>query len=158
MEQIIQFWRRLSASEQAIMGGGAGLLLIILLVFYVWQPLEKERTRLRASLPGLRVEAQQMRVDAVTVPKLKSTTKPAPLAGGLREIVEQAASGHRLQLSQLDPEANGKLNIMLAAVPFDAWVKWLAILQAQQSIRLDTCRVEALPQPGMVKVQAVLSR
>lgn len=157
MEQIRQFWQRLSAREQTIVGGGTGLLVIILLVFYVWQPLEKERTRLRASLPGIRAEAQQMRVDALAVPKLKSTAKPAALAGGLKEIVEQAASTHGLQVSQANPEGNGKLSMSLAAVPFDAWVKWLATLQAQQ-VRLDTCRVEALPQSGMVKVQAVLSR
>ena len=99
-----------------------------------------------------------MRVDALAVPKLKSTAKPAAHAGGLKEIVEQAASTHGLQVSQANPEGNGKLTISLAAVPFDAWIKWLATLQAQQSIRLDTCRVEALAQPGMVKVQAVLSR
>lgn len=158
MEQISQFWRRLSAREQAIVGSGAGLLVVILLAFYVWQPLEKGRARLRASLPKLRIVAQQMRVDAVAVPKLKSTAKPAPLAGGLRETVEQAASAHGLQMTQAHLEGNGKLNVSLAAVPFDAWVKWLATLQEQQSIRLDSCRVEALPQPGMVKVQAVLSR
>lgn len=155
MEQIRQFWRRLSAREQTIVGGGAGLLVIVLLVFYAWQPLEKERARLRASLPGLRAEAQQMRVDAVGVPKLKSAAKPALLAGGLKEIVEQAASAHGLQVTQASLEGNGKLNVTLAAVSFDGWVKWLATLQAQQAIRLDTCRVDALPQPGMVKVQAV---
>ena len=158
MEQIRQFWRRLSAREQVIVGAGAGLLVIVLLVFYVWQPLEKERARLRASLPKLRIAAQQMRVDAVAVPKLKSTAKPVPLAGGLREIVEQTASAHGLQVSQASLEGNGKLNITLAAVPFDSWVKWLATLQAQHAIRLNTCRIDGLPQPGMVKVQAVLSR
>ena len=158
MEPILRFWQRLSAREQVIVGSGAGLLVIILLVFYVWQPLEKERTRLRASLPKLRILAQQMRADADAVPKLKSTAKPAPLAGGLKEVVEQAASAHGLQLTQVNPEGSGKLNLSLATVPFDAWVKWLATLQAQQSIRLDACRVEAVPQAGMVKVQAVLSR
>lgn len=156
MEQLRQFWRRLSAREQVIAGGGASLLVITLLVFYVWQPVEKERTRLRAGLPGLRTEARQMRVDAVAVPKLKSTAKPAPLAGGLKETVEQAASAHGLQVAQINPEGNAKLSVTLAAVPFDGWVKWLATLQAQHAIRLDTCRVDALPQPGMVKVQAVL--
>jgi len=76
----------------------------------------------------------------------------------LRDAAEQTASAHGLQLSQANPEGNGKLNVTLAAVPFDGWVKWLATLQVQQAIRLDTCRVEALPQPGMVKVRVVLSR
>ena len=158
MDPILRFWQRLSAREQVIVGSGAGLVVIILLAFYVWQPLEKERTRLRASLPKLRTLAQQMQTDAVAVPKLKSTAKPPPLAGGLKEVVEQTASAHRLQVTQASPEGNGKLNVSLASVPFDAWVKWLAILQAQHAIRLDACRVEALSQSGMVKVQAVLSR
>lgn len=156
MEQIRQFWRRLSTREQMIVGGGTALLAIILLVFYVWQPLEKERTRLRASLPGMRAEAQKMRVDALAVPKLKSAAKPEPLAGGLKEMVEQAASAQRVQVTQVNTQGNGKLGVTLAAVPFDAWVKLLATLQTQQAIRLDTCRVEALPQSGMVKVQVVL--
>jgi type II secretory pathway component PulM len=104
----------------------------------------------------MRVEAQQMRVDALAVPKLKSAAKPASLAGGLKEMVEQAASAQGLQVTQASPQGNGKLGVTLAVVPFDAWVKWLATLQTQQAIRLDTCRVEALQQTGMVKVQAVL--
>lgn len=156
MEQIRQFWRRLSTREQMIVGGGTALLVIILLVFYVWQPLEKERTRLRVSLPGMRAEAQQMRVDALAVPKLKNIARPVPLAGGLKEMVEQTASAQGLQVTQVNTQGNGKLSVSLAAVPFDAWVKWLATLQTQQAIRLDTCRVEALPQSGMVKVQVVL--
>lgn len=158
MEPILRFWRHLSVREQVIVGSGAGLLVIVLLVFYVWQPLEKERARLRASLPKLRITARQMRVDAVAVPKLKSASKPAPLAGGLRETVEQLASAYGLQVSQANPEGNGKLNVSLATAPFDGWVKWIAALQAQQAIRLDACHVDALPQSGMVKVQAVLSR
>ena len=158
MMESIPFWRRLSSREQMAMSGGAGLLVVVLLVFYVWQPLEKERTRLRTSLPTLRLEAQQMRVDAAEVPRLNSTAKPSSNAGGLRAAVEQAASVHGLQVTQVSSEGTNKLSITLAVAPFDSWVKWLAALQAQYAIRLESCRVDALSQAGMVKVQAVLVR
>ncbi len=158
MGKILHFWRRLSAREQVIMGGGVGLLVIVILVFYVWQPLEKERARLRASLPRLRVAAEKIRADVAEVPKLKRDEKPVLVAGGLREMVEQAASADGLQVTQANAEGNNKLNVTLTAVAFDGWAKWLAALQIQKGIRLDSCRIEALPQPGMVKVQAVLTR
>lgn len=158
MEKILHFWRRLSAREQVIVGGGVGLLVMVALAFYVWLPLEKERVRLRASLPGLRDEAQQMRANMTEVPKLKSAVKPVLPGDGLRGMVEQAASSHGLQVTQANPEGNNKLSVTLTAVVFDGWVKWLAALQAQHGVRLESCRVDVLPQPGMVKVQAVLAR
>jgi general secretion pathway protein M len=157
MEKILHFWRRLSTREQVIVGGGVTLIVLIFLVFYVWQPLEKTRARLRTSLPKLREEAQQLRANVLEVPKLKSAVRPVS-PDGLREIVEQTASSLGLQVTQANAEGNNKLNVTLTAVAFDGWVKWLAALQTQKGIRLDSCRIEALPQPGMVKVQAVLAR
>lgn len=159
MEPILQFWRRLSMREQWILGSGSGLLLLVLLVFYVWQPLDKARTNLRASLPKLRIEAEKMRAEVAEVSRLKAMVgKPNVAQVGIRESLEQSAAALGIRVTQSNPEGNNKLNVTFSEVPFDGWVKWLGTLQTQQRIRLESSRIESLPQPGMVKVQAVFAQ
>ncbi|GAO34651.1 general secretion pathway protein M [Sulfuricella sp. T08] len=159
-ERVQQFWMQASPMERWLIGGGFGLLLVVVLVFYVWQPLVHDRQKLRANLPQLRVSAEQMRLNAAEVVRLKTLPSSASMAnGGIRGAVENSAAAFKLRdsLSQVSVEGDGRISITMATVPFDNWVRWLGHLQEQYRIRLESCRVEALPQPGMVRIKAVLA-
>jgi type II secretory pathway component PulM len=43
-------------------------------------------------------------------------------------------------------------------LPFDAWLAWMENLQRELGIRLEACRISALDQPGMVRLEAIFSR
>ena len=159
-ERFQQFWMRTSLRERWLIGGGFGLLLVVLLVFYVWQPVVRDRQKLRANLPQLRANAEQMRLSAAEVARLKAQPASVSLPnGGIRGAVENSAAAFKLRdsISNVSEEGEGRINISMATVPFDDWVRWLGHLQEQYRIRLESCRVEALPQPGMVSIKAVLA-
>lgn len=159
-ERFQQFWMQASPRERWLIGGGFGLLLVVLLVFYVWQPVVRDRQKLRANLPQLRANAERMRLNAAEVARLKTLPSSASLPnGGIRGAVENSAAAFRLRdsMSQVSVEGDGRISISMAPVPFDSWVRWLGQLQEQYRIRLESCRIEALPQPGMVRVKAVLA-
>lgn len=158
-EKFQQFWKQASSRERWLIGGGFGLLLVVVLVFYVWQPVVRDRQKLRANLPHLRANAEQMHLSAAEVTRLKTLPASALLPnGGIRSAVEKSAETFKLRdsTSKVSVEGDGRVSISMASVPFDNWVRWLGYLQEQYRIRLESCRVEALPQPGMVRVKAVL--
>lgn len=159
-ERFQQFWMQASPRERWLIGGGFCLLLIAVLFFYVWQPVVRDRQKLRANLPQLRTHAEQMRLNEAEVGRLKTLPASAALPkGGIRGAVENSAAAFKLRdsMSQVSVEGDGRISFSMAPVSFDNWVRWLGHLQEQYRIRLESCRVEALPQPGMVRVKAVLA-
>lgn len=158
-ERFQQFWMQASPRERWLITGGLGLLLVVVLFFYVWQPVVRDRQKLRASLPQLRTNAEQMRLYAAEVARLKKLPASDALPnGGIRGVVEKSAVSFKLRdsMSQVSVEGDGRISITMDTVAFDNWVGWLGHLQEQYRIRLESCRVEALPQPGMVRIKAVL--
>lgn len=154
-----QFWKQAPPRERWIIGGGFGLLLVVVLVFYVWQPLVRDRQKLRANLPQLRLNAEQVRLNAAEVNKLKALPASAELPnGGIRGVVETSATAFKLResLGQVIVEGNERISISMTIVSFDSWVRWIGNLQEQYRLRLESCQVEALPQPGLVNIKAVL--
>ena len=42
-------------------------------------------------------------------------------------------------------------------LPFDAWLAWIGNAQRELGIRVDACRISALDQPGMVRLEAIFA-
>jgi type II secretory pathway component PulM len=85
----------------------------------------------------------------------------APIAGGdtLENAARQAAARFGLALAPaaLTAQSGDRLLVSLDSVAFDAWVRWLGELGAQ-GVSLAACKVEALPEPGQVRIKATLAR
>jgi general secretion pathway protein M len=57
----------------------------------------------------------------------------------------------------MDVQDANRVVVAFGAVAFADWLGWVASLGSQQ-VRLSACRIEALPEPGMVGVTATLQR
>ena len=159
MNTVVQnWWRNLALRERRVIAWGAGALLLALAYAYLWQPLEAERTKLKAGLPALRTAAAEVKAEAEEAVRLKSLgSSPvtgAALQAAVRQAANDAGNGKTLQLGMLD---DTRVNAAWPAISFDAWTGMLTALQAGQHVRLESATVEALPATGMVRVQAVFS-
>lgn len=160
MRQSLQtWWQQLASRERMMIGwGGAGLLLALVYA-YLWLPLDAERHKLRAGLPAQRAAAAGMRLQADEVLRLKALAK-APMPGGalhsaLQQAVQESSLGEKgFQLAMLDER---RASAAWPAISFDAWTMLVVKLQNSQHIRLDSAAIDALPEPGMVRVQAVFA-
>jgi type II secretory pathway component PulM len=54
MSRLATAWRQRSAGERRALAWGAGLVALLLVVTFVWLPLERSRQRLAVELPLLR--------------------------------------------------------------------------------------------------------
>lgn len=151
-------WQQLAPRERLVIGwGGAGLLLALLYA-YLWQPLDSERHRLRAALPALRVAVEEVRAGAEEASRLKTSASPATTGTALQAAVQQAASesggAQAPQFSLLD---ESRVSATWPSISFEAWAAMAAKLQSARHIRLESVTVDALPEPGLARVQAVFA-
>ena len=152
-------WHSRSARERSMVAAGATLLAIMLVVALVWLPLERARARLAAELPQLRATVLALQRDADEVRRLRALpatipANPSPLAP-LMAANSWARDLPGVQLSVPD-ERHVKLSG--ADIGFTALLDWLATAQAAHGLRVESARIDALPEPGRVRAELMLER
>ncbi|PTQ80687.1 general secretion pathway protein M [Nitrosospira multiformis] len=153
-ERLRKAWESRSPRERRVI---IILGVISSAVLYLWlvSAADRARTRLRSSLPQLRVQAEEFEQQAAGYERIKVTPSPPPSSGDLHTLMQTQADvlGLSHALNGIDTLGNDQVQITFTAVPFADWLSWLAGMQ--QHVRLETARVEALPEPGRVKVIAI---
>ena len=157
-DTLIQFWRTRAPRERLVLAGGSALLVLALLYAYVWLPMQRDVAQLRQALPQLRDQAGQLQQDAAEVVRLKKQPAVSREAGSLARAVEQRAiaSGLRERIESITPQGVGQVRVVLPQVGFDAWIALLGELQSGEGVRVESARIEAGGEAGMVSVDAVL--
>jgi len=156
--QLVQFWRTRAPRERLVLAGGSALLALALGFAYGWLPMQREAAQLRQTLPQLRAQARQLQQDSQEARRLKARPALAQ-QDSLASLIEQRATagGLRDRIESIVPQDAGHVRVVLPVVAFDAWIGWLGELQARHGVRVESARVEAGEEAGMVKVEAVLA-
>lgn len=139
-----------------IIGGSVGLLLVLYLS--LWLPMQRELTRLRASVPQEKVQLAQMRVQAMEISQLRASGRVPQAGGNLLVNLEQSATanGIRGRIIRMEPAGSNGANLSLEGVNFNALIGWLASLQNQGGVRIEKATFEAQPAVGTVNARLVL--
>lgn len=151
-EAIYQWWTERSQRERVIVVFGTSLVAALVLWLGVYQPIDAERQRLSERVPQLRATLQKMQAQAEQVQSVQSRPKPASLEIAL----EEAATQSGLANANIAADGPDRARASFTSVEFNKWIQWAGRLQAERAIRIESAQVEALPEPGMVKVTAVL--
>lgn len=158
-DTLIQFWRTRAPRERLVLAGGSALLALALGVAYGWLPMQREVAQLRMALPQLRDQARQLQQDAQEVGRLK--TQPAVMreTDNLALTIEQRAiaSGLRERIESITPQGVGQVRVVMPRVAFDDWIGWLAELQTSHGVRVESARIDATDDAGMISVDALLA-
>jgi len=156
--RVRDFWDEIAPRERAMISIGLLILLPLGLYLYLWQPMYSERTRLAQRVEQQREQLVQLRADSEEIKRLRSQ---APIRSGqtLEASARLAAARFGLadSISNLTAQGGDRISIEMEAAGFDAWLRWVGELGIQ-GVSLATCKVEALPTPGLVRVKATLTR
>jgi general secretion pathway protein M len=135
--------------------------VILSAVLYLWlvSAADKARTRLRSSLPQLRVQAEEFEQQAAAYERIKVTPSMLPVFGDLQALAQTQADALGLShaLNGLDALDDDQVQVTFQAVPFADWLKWTVAMQLQR-VRFEEGRIEALPEPGIVTVTGTFVR
>jgi type II secretory pathway component PulM len=155
-ESAAAFWRSRSARERAILGSAAAVAVAALLYGLVWEPGMAARRTLSATLPRMRAQLEDMRLQQKDVLTLRKQLEGAPPRADLREVMQDSAKRASFGRSVERVEAVAADRVFFAAGPvdFDAWLDWAAGLQRDFGTRIDTCKIVATEHAGLVRVEA----
>lgn len=157
-ETAYTWWRQLAPRERRLISWGTTGLLAALTYAYLWQPLSAEHVKLRTSLPQMRADAANMAAQAEEATRLRKNAHaalsgPALQAAILKATNEAGMDEKSVKITLLDGH---RVNLDIQGVAFDSWASLTSRLQSEKNIRLESCNIDAMPEAGMVRVQAVL--
>ena len=158
MNAITHAWQARSRSERrtlALIGGVVALLLVIGLV---WLPLERTRARLAAEMPVLRGSLDALQRDADEVKRLRALPAAGSAGSVASPLATLATNGGGLAGAQMAVLDDKRVRLTGADVSFAGLLEWLRNAQATHGMRVDSARLDALPAPGRVRAELVLSR
>jgi general secretion pathway protein M len=130
-------------------------------ILYLWlvSAADRARTRLRSSLPQLRIQAEEFGQQAAGYERIKVTPSPPPSSGDLHALAQTQADvlGLSHALNGIDALGDDQVQVTFTAVPFADWLKWTIAMQLQR-VRFEKGRIEALPESGIVTVTGTYVR
>lgn len=149
-------WRESSPRERATLVAGAALALAAALYVFLWEPGIAARKSLSASLPHLRAQLEDMRRQRIEVASIRKDLAAAPRQGDLATLLRASAAQapFAAALERIEALPDGKVRVQAGSVPFGAWLAWIESLQRQMGVRVASCRISALEQPGLVRLDA----
>ena len=156
---MMSFVSSLSARERGLLA--AASLLAILLMFYmlIWEPPPLRLNDLRErQLPQSEQTLAWVKQALANAESNSSAKVEKIIEGPLLTVIEQTAEKAKVrsQIQRMQPNQNQEVKIWMNKVAFDAWLRWVALLQ-QQNVEVDRASV-ATNSPGLVDVRMTVAR
>jgi general secretion pathway protein M len=157
VQRVSSWYGSLPAREQLFVSRGAIAAAVLLVGGLAWQ--------VHASVKATQARVERKQGDLAFI--LQNLTElqaasPTAAANGqpLVVLVDRTArdAGIAGQVAGTDPSGTNGLRVRLEGVDFDAMVRWLAVLQQQHGLSIQTASVERGGEPGRVQATLVLTR
>ncbi|WP_064601578.1 type II secretion system protein M [Photobacterium sp. J15] len=147
------WWKALSAREQRLVLGGGIALLVAVLYWGLWQPLEN---RAETAENRLRNERQMLtwisaKADEITTLRRQSGSTASVSNKGLNQVVNETTRQFRIELIRMQPRSEA-VQVWVKPLPFNTLVNWLAFLKKEHGIDAQFLDVSKADAAGMVEV------
>lgn len=154
--QLRQRWQSRSARERHALLGGLGLVVFAAGLALATAALQARGPLLR-DVQALRTAAATMDQQARELERLRRLPVAAAPGQTLRARVQAALDANLppAAATRLESPDPGQVVVVFDTVDFAAWLRWTSDLAARQ-VRLESCRIDALPAPGQASITATL--
>ncbi|WP_200983357.1 type II secretion system protein M [Klebsiella quasipneumoniae] len=154
MANLFIWWRQRTPSEQRLLLGLAGLLVVCALWYGLWQPWRAREAQWRQTLVK---EQASLRWMTQQGPRLQQLSQQPALAAkeALTALVMREAARHGLEVVRLQPQGK-RLQVTLQPCAFQTLMDWLDA-PAMRGVNAVSLSVTAQPsRPGWVTVNHLL--
>lgn len=149
----------LAPRERLLVGGAAVVFVLLLAYLLVVEPLQQRRAVLERGVVAQRELLAWMHT--AVVPLRGDTTAPSSSRGqSLFAVVDRSARATVLAgaLQRVQPEGQGNVRVWFNDAPFDDLVRWIATLQRDHGITVNTLSIERTDTAGLVSARLTLER
>jgi general secretion pathway protein M len=160
MDALRELWNAREPRERMVIAAGLAALALALIWAYVWDPIVADRGRLVGAMPRLRAQAALMDVQAAEVERLRAAARARGAAPGPAAAIAEAAKAAGLGdvASGATALNDGRVQVTLGPLPFDALMRLLAHLAAAHGYAVESIALKASPEPGRVQVETLVLR
>jgi len=150
MNKLKAWYGNLQAREQRVVAIGAIVLCGLLVILGILLPLDTAVSTATKTRDTRREDLDWMRANAAEV-VAGSATLTAPSAEAPVVLVDRVGreAGLGAALRGTQPSGTG-VRVQLEAAPFDTMVVWLATLDTQYGLAIDSISVDRAARPGVV--------
>ncbi len=155
-ESLSEYWAARSSRERAMLATVALVVAAAALYVLMLGPGLVARAKLSAALPGLRAQIADMRQQEKEIALLRKKSQTFSQSTDLKAQLQSAVARTSFvnAVQRVDSLSVDKVALSAAPVVFDDWAGWVGSLQREFGVRLDACKITALDQPGLVRIEA----
>ncbi len=156
LEAFLGWWRERAPRERRILLAGAGILLVALVWLVAFEPAWVGRQRLAEQLPVQRAELARMASMIEEARALEATTGVASTGGSVRSSLEKSLAAAGLSDGVQIEERGDRFDLRFPAVPFAAWIDWVALTVRESKVRVIDAKLTRDPRDGYVAARLSL--
>ena len=156
--QLVNWWISRESREHMMLGGGALVVVAILLYALVWEPIAQARNRLADQMPGLRTQAARFHQEAIETERLKGVARSSGPGPGLQSAIDQAAQRANVKpvIKQIQTLGRDRAQVSLSGpVAFDSFARFVADMATNGGVSIDTVQMRAA-DPGRVTIDSLV--
>ncbi|MFQ6021156.1 MAG: type II secretion system protein GspM [Acidiferrobacterales bacterium] len=159
-DRLVSGWRSLQPRERIIIAAGSIIALALICYTLLWMPMQRDLSRLRASVPKARSQLALMDVQARQIARMRASGSARRSTGNLLTRLERSAveRGIRQNITRMEPDGADAARLSFDAVNFNGLLSWLADLQRQDGVRTESATITAQPDAAIVNVRLLLRR
>ena len=156
-EALSGFWGERSRRERGVLVVAGAFILLAVLYAALWEPGLDARRRHSEALPRLRAQVEDMRRQKKELELLRKTPGAASHGADLQALLRASVERSTLRKSveRIEWRSSERVLVGASGADFQQWLEWVRGLQRELGVRLDSCEISALAQPGLVRVEAV---
>ncbi len=155
-ERFDAFWEARNPREQAILGGGSLILLLVVGYTVLWEPAATGRVALAKTLPGLRASLAEMETLAQEARGLSASPAPSLRGDALTQALQDSLGQHGLKATRLATTGDNAVQVQLEKVAFGSVASWLQDVRLQQRLKVTDARFQYVGATALVNVTATL--
>lgn len=161
-EPLLERYRELQARERVMVAVGAVVVALTLVYLVLWEPFANARSRQQIALADERALAERLETIGATVQKARASGVAA-IQGqdqSLLTLVDQQGKSPDLGKppARLQPEGDNEVKVWFEDVPFDALVRWMAVLETRFGVQITGAELERRAGAGLVNARLTVTR
>jgi len=154
-----QRWQRLEAREQQVLQGLGVFLVVIIVWFAIWQPLQERTARAEARLAAEYSTQRYVEQQLARVLQARSASQSgaqAVTAQQLSGLINTLSTNLNIEVTRMQPQ-NESLVLVFNEVEFNRLVEFLVRL-AERQVMIEAVDVSETNEPGVVRVRRLQVR
>lgn len=149
------WWLSLDERDRKFLAIGSIIVLLLLAYLCLWEPMTSAKQQLTQQVAYNRDLLSFLQESKLQLANHPNFSKPKPVVN--LPMLLHGALQNLTKAKIIDQQGANQVQVKLASVGFDSFVKWLVLFKRQYQIQITELHIKKLPAPGLVQASFILT-